>query len=255
MNGPRAGLAAFLALLVLPAGPSVSALLAAGSDPCAAPAELSAIDEPLPNVRRAVETRASLRILVVGTGSSTWGGAAGPAGAYPQLLAGELRRRLPEITVTMEVQGGRGLAATDLLALLAGGLAEFHPDLVIWQTGTVDAVKGDDIDDFAAALRTGIERAAAARADVILMDQQFSRLARAAVNYTPYRQAIEAVANATDATLLRRYELMRYWAESGQIDLDRASRRDWQGRLEQLHTCLARALAGVIAADLREAKH
>ena len=249
MSGPRAGLALLFALLVCLAGAPARA-----GDPCDAPSDLIANAEPLRHVARAIVQRATLRILVVGTASSTMGGTSAPGTTYPVRLADDLRQRLPQVEVTLQTRGGRGMPAAELETAMVDALPEFHPDLVIWQTGTVDAVNGVDADEFAATLRTGVEKVAAAKADMVLMDQQFSRLARATVNYTPFRQAIETVANATDAVMVRRYELMRHWAESGQIDLERAPRRDWQRTADQLHACLAQVLAKAILAGVREAK-
>lgn len=254
MSGPRAARTALFTLLVLLAGAPGLAGLARAAESCDAPAELTAATDPLRQAARAIASRAALRVLVIGTASSTQGGTSAPTSTYPLLLAEALRRHLPQVEVTVETRGGRGLVAAELETLLEGALAEFHPDLVIWQTGTVDAVNGVDSDAFAATLREGIDRAAAAHADVILMDQQFSRLGRATVNFIPYRQAMETVANATDAALLRRYELTRHWAETGQIDLERAPRADWQRIADQLHACLARALSKAILAGVREAK-
>jgi lysophospholipase L1-like esterase len=258
MSVARKGLAALFTALVLATAPMALASDSRasdprGSDPCEAPADLAGPIEPLRHAARAVATRKALRVLVVGSASSTLGGTSAPQAAYPQRLEADLRARLPQVDVTVQTRGGRGLAASDLAALMEAALPEFHPDLVVWQTGTVDAVNGVDPDEFAAVLRAGADKVAAAAIDLILMDQQFSRLARATLNYTPYRQAIEAVANAGDAMLLRRYDLMKYWAESGQIDLERAPRRDWQRTADTLHACIAKVLAGTIVKGMRDA--
>jgi len=248
MSVSRNGFAALLAALVLLAAPAARA-----TDPCDAPAELLGPIEPLRHVARAVAHRQALRVLVVGSASSTLGGTSGPQTAYPQQLESDLRGKLPDVAIVVQTRGGRGLSATDLAKLLEAALPEFHPDLVIWQTGTVDAVNGIDPDEFGLVLRAGAEKTAAAGADLLLMDQQFSRVARATLNYTPYRQAMEAVANAGDAMLLRRYDLMKHWAESGQIDPERAPRREWQKTADVLHACLARAIATMVMKGMREA--
>ena len=253
MSVARNGFAALLAALVLPAVLLLAAPAARAADPCDAPAELLGPIDPLRHVARAVAHRRALRVLVIGSASSTLGGTSGPQTAYPQQLEADLRGKLPGIDIVVQTRGGRGLAATDLAKLLEAALPEFHPDLVIWQTGTVDAVNGIDPDEFALVLRNGADKIAAAGADLMLMDQQFSRMARATLNYTPYRQAMEAVANAGDAMLLRRYELMRHWAETGQIDPERAPRREWQKTADTLHACLARSIATIIIKGMREA--
>jgi hypothetical protein len=244
MSLRRACHAALLLCLVLAGAP-------AAADPCDAPAELLLPGEKLPHAGRAVADRRALRVLVLGSASSTLGGTSAPSSAYPARLSTELVDRLPRTDIIVQTRGGRGMTARDMAALLDPALAEFQPDLVIWQTGTVDAVGGIDPDEFAATLRTGAERLAIAGIDLIVMDQQFSRTARATLNFAPYRAAMEALDTAGASQLLRRYDLMKHWAEAGQIDLERAARRDWQRTADQLHACLARILADGIVAGLR----
>jgi hypothetical protein len=244
----RATLAALFAASLMIAAPPAGA-----TDVCDAPADLAGSIGPLRHAARAVATRKALRVLVVGSASSTLGGTSAPQTAYPAKVEADLRERLPGIEITLQTRGGRGLAATDLAKLLEAALPEFNPDLVIWQTGTVDAVNGVDPDEFERTLRAGSERITAAGADLILMDQQFNRAARATMNYGPYRQAMEAVANASDAMLLRRYDLMRHWAEAGQIDLERAPRREWQRTADALHACLGKVLAKMVMQGMRDA--
>ena len=126
---------------------------------------------------------------------------------------------------------------------------------VVWQTGTVDAVRGVDPDAFFDTLTAGIDAASDAGADVMLMDMQFSRFGRATVNYGPYREAMEGVvAGSERAWLFPRYELMRHWAEAGQIDLEQVPRSAWIAEADMLHACLGKALAAAIAQGLRRSQ-
>jgi lysophospholipase L1-like esterase len=249
MTGRRRSLAA-LAVLALAA----AAAPAAAGDRCAAPAEFTTASGALANVAAAVAQRRALRVLVVGTGSSTQGGTSDPSAAYPKRLEKDLAAAFPGVTVTVQTRGGRGLTAADMLPLVTEGLEAFRPDLVIWQAGTVDAVRGLDPDGFAQTIAAGVDKALKRRADVILMDMQFSRFSRAAVNYVPYRHALDTVAAANSGVLaFQRYELMRFWVASGQIDVERAPRAEWQAQADLLHGCIARALTEVIRDGVRQA--
>jgi hypothetical protein len=252
MIGCRMPLAAMavlaLALASLPPGP------ARASDRCAAPAEFTTASGALPNAAAAVRQRRVLRVLIVGTGSSTHGGTTAQEASYPQRLAEELRAAFPGVAVTVQTRGGRGLTAGDLLPIVSEGLEAFRPDILIWQSGTVDAVRGLDPDGYGQVIAEGVERALKRGTDVILMDMQFSRFSRAAVNYGPYRHALDSTAAANAGVLaFQRYELMRYWAATGQIDVERAPRREWSALTDILHACLARALAEVIRDGVRQA--
>lgn len=250
MIGCRAPLAA-LAVLAIAAVPLPASALA---DRCAAPAEFSLASGALPRTAEAVKGRRTLGVLIVGTGSSTNGGTSVPSAAYPQRLEKDLAAAFPGLSVTVETRGGRGLTAAMMLPVLTQALAEVRPDLVIWQSGTVDAVRGLDPDGYGSAISEGIEKALAARADVVLMDMQFSRFSRAAVNYGPYRLVLDGMALAHPGVVgFPRYELMRFWAASGQIDVERAPRPEWQAQTDVLHACLARKLAELIRDGVRQA--
>lgn len=238
--------AAWLALILAAAPPA-----AAATDRCAAPAALTEASDALHNAARAVLELRRLDVLVLGSASTIIGGTSGAANLYPAQMEAALSARLPGVAVHVSVRGGRGLTAADMLVLLRKALANGRPDLVVWQTGTVDAVRGLDADGFFAAIATGAGEAAEAKVDVVLMDMQFSRAGRAAVNYGPYRDAMETLtATAENVSLFGRYELMRHWAETGLIDLERTPRAAWTKEADRLHACLGQVLAAFIADGL-----
>lgn len=242
--------AAWLALVLAAALPA-----AAAAGGCAAPAELTEASDTLRNAARAVAEARRLDVLVLGSGSTTIGGTSAVANLYPAQTEAALNARLPGVTVRVSTRGGRGLTAADMLKLLRETLRSDRPDLVVWQTGTVDAVRGLDPDGFFATIAAGAGEAAEARVDVVLMDMQFSRAGRAAVNYGPYRDAMQTLAaTAENVMLFRRYELMRHWAEEGRIDLERAPRADWAKEADRLHACLGQVLAETIVEGLRLAR-
>ncbi|WP_439579719.1 hypothetical protein, partial [Elioraea sp.] len=224
----------------------------ATAERCTAPPELTAAGDTFPQAARAANRNRRLAVLVIGSGSTAGGGTSGPESAYPARLREDLGVLLPGVAIDVAARGGRGLTARDLLTLLDGTLPEVEPDLVIWQTGTVDAVRGLDPDLFASTLVAGFVKVSEAKADLVLMDMQFSRFGRAAVNYGPYREAMQAVAVAApNGMLFRRYDLMRHWAETGQVDVERAPRVAWPRETDRLHACLGRALAETIVAGMR----
>lgn len=232
---------------------AVSAMpIAAQADPCAAPPELTAASDTFPNAARALARGQRLEVLVLGSASSTVGGTSAPARIYPVRLEAALRELFPGVTVNVTIRGGRGLVAADMVPMLEDALGTLSPNIVIWQTGTVDAVRGVDPEGFLAALAAGVTRTEVRKADLVLMDMQFSRFGRAAMNYGPYRDAMKTIAATSAHTaFFPRYDLMRYWAEAGQIDVERAARPDWPKVADLLHACLGRALAASIADGIR----
>ncbi|MCC7427876.1 MAG: SGNH/GDSL hydrolase family protein [Alphaproteobacteria bacterium] len=249
---PLLARAALCALALLAGVGASTPALAQNGDICAVPGELTSDDSPLPLASAALQRDNRLRVLVVGTASALGAGASAPEAAYPARLEAELRRRLPRAEVKVAARGGRGLQAEQMLELIDAEVATNPVDLVIWQSGTVDAVSNVDPDQFANALSTGILRLRVRGADTMLMDMQFSRFVRANVDYAPYLRAFRRVATQEDVIVFRRFDLMRHWAESEQIDLERARRSERERIVDQVHGCMARLLADMIQRGLRQ---
>jgi hypothetical protein len=127
-------------------------------------------------------------------------------------------------------------------------------DLVLWQTGTVEAARGLEVDEMVEALHGGLDLVKAAGGDAVLIDPQFSRFLRANANVDAYREALRLVAAAHGVPLFRRYELMRYWAENDTVDLERAPRNLRTSVTDQLNDCLAQAMAMLLRKAVAEAR-
>jgi hypothetical protein len=221
---------------------------------CGAPAELQETDGiALPATARAVQ-EGRLRILVIGSASVFGPGTSGPQAAWPARMEAILARRFPGLAVEVVVRGGRGLMAQETATLLAAELPALRPHLVLWQSGTVEAVRAIEPDRMRDALNEGVARTLAAGADLVLLDQQFSRFLRANTNIDVYRDAIRLVATAHGVPVLRRYELMRFWAETDRVDLERAPREMRVVVADRLNACLGGAVAALVLDGIAEAK-
>jgi hypothetical protein len=53
-------------------------------------------------------------------------------------------------------------------------ITDEKPDLVVWQTGTIDAIRRVEPEEFRSALDEGIETLQNSGTDVILMNMQYS---------------------------------------------------------------------------------
>ena len=135
MKGDRR---AFLALLLLAGLASLHARAEEAAHSCDVPSWLLTTESPLPKVGQAVKATQKLDILVVGTRSSTITTA--EAMAYPGRLEAMLREKLPAVQVTVNVELNPKKTTEEVAAALPKLVAERKPTLVIWQTGTVDAL-------------------------------------------------------------------------------------------------------------------
>jgi hypothetical protein len=126
-------------------------------------------------------------------------------------------------------------------------LVDEKPNLVIWQTGTVDAIRRVDVDEFRVALEAGVDILQAGGADVILMNMQYSPRTESMIQVSPYVDDMRAVAQQRDIPLFDRFAIMRYWSDEGAFDFYAAGRDN--GLAQRVHDCLGRAIGAVVIAD------
>jgi hypothetical protein len=217
---------------------------------CDVPDDLLATgDVALEKVAASVKADKKLDVLVVGSTSSSIAGPDGAAAAYPARLEATLREKLPgvAVTVTTNVQPKR--TAEEVAETLPALVAEHKPNLLIWQTGTVDAMRAIHPDDFRNALDEGVTAVKGAGADTILMNLQYSPRMETMLPTAPYLDNIRAVAQQQDVPLFDRYSIMHSWNESGEFDLSNSSRGFALAR--GVHDCLGRALAKLVKAAAR----
>jgi hypothetical protein len=164
--------------------------------------------------------------------------------AYPAQLELALKERLPgtEIKVTAHVQPR--LTTADMAANLPKILSEDRPALVIWQAGTVDALRGIEADEFRASLDQGIEAITAAGADPIMMNMQYSPRIESMLGVSAYADVMRWVAERRGVMLFDRLGIMRYWADAGIFDLFAATNS--YAMAQRVHECIGRALASQI---------
>jgi hypothetical protein len=235
----------------------------AGDDlpPCDMPAALTTPSAPLARVADALAGPGTVDILAIGSGSTVGetGKSMGsaftyrtPAASFPFRMLDALQAMKPNAHFHLTVKGGRDMTAETMYATLLQELAAHHYDLVIWQTGTVEAVRGLRPEVLRDVLEQGVEAAQKADADVVLIDPQFSRFLRANTDMNPYEVVLEQIAGMPDVSLFRRFDLTQAWVENGQIDLERVGHDKRDKTIALLNTCLGHALARFVLTGAEE---
>lgn len=223
---------------------------------CEVPDYLLTSESSLPKVADAIKNNRSLDILVVGSRSSTINATinGSEASAYPGRLQVALQQKLPSITVNVSVEIQAKKTAEEIAAGLPKLMEGKKPTLVIWQTGTVDAVRSIDPDDFRAAVDEGVVALQEAGADVILMNPQYSPRTETMISAPPYLDNMRVVAQQHDVPLFDRFAIMQHWNESGEFDL--FSTFHGVELAKRVHNCLGRALSQFVinAAHLNPAQ-
>lgn len=229
------------------AGLIVFAVQAAAQQRSCAVAEETFVDEPpLPHAAAALTGGRTVTVVAIG-GASTQGRAAeNPDLAWPQRLAAALVERFPAARVVAINRGVARQTAADMVGRFKRDVLPARPDLVVWETGTTDAVRGVDIDAFRDSLQSGIELLQAAHIELILMDMQFSQRANAVINLERYSTVMRDVADANDVAFFRRHDIMRGWAESGVFDFDVTDPKKRKAVAARLYDCIGRAVAALV---------
>lgn len=232
-----------LTLLALAAMLATAACAEDAPHSCDVPPYLLATESRLPRVADAVKNGRPLDILVLGSRSSAIVSTP-DASAYPFRLQVALKEKLPSATVNLSVELQPKKTAEEMAGSFVKVLEGKKPNLVIWQTGTVDAMRSLDPDEFRTAVDTGVTELQNAGADVVLMNLQYSPRTETMISVPPYIDNMRVVAQERDVPLFDRFAIMKQWNEQGDFDLFNPTHGIELAK--QVHDCIGRALSKFI---------
>lgn len=213
-------------------------------DPCEVPAYILFGEGKLEHIKKVIEEQKRLNILVVGSGSSVLPGPDGAHKSYPGQLEALLKRRFPGVEIKVAAVAKSGLTAANMIESLEKVLVDRKPDLVVWQTGTVDAMRGVDPESFRTSLDEGLDHILETGADVILMNMQYSPRTETMIPLANYADIMRVVARDRGVALFDRREVMRHWNDSGNFDLNLVTKDI--ATAYKVHECLGRALTSLV---------
>jgi len=247
MGGWIAKLAALSIVVLFGVAPATAQAPApAKANQCAVPPDLIASDPTLPGLAKRFHDRLPIVIVAIG-GASTAGVAAGDAAnAYPQRLQEALARRHPGVSITVINEGIPRQTTRDMINRFSADVLAAKPNLVIWETGTVDAVRATEVDEFATALDEGITTLRAGGAAVMLVNMQYNPSLGSVIDFTPYLNALNRAADLDDVYLFDRYQIMRYWNDSGRFDVLDVPSSKQAALAGAIYRCLGETMAGAI---------
>jgi acyl-CoA thioesterase-1 len=240
-------------LMVASLSESRSAAADAAVD-CTAPRELIEDEPRLPALAQHFKEQQPVTIVVIGGGSTA---GTSPDNAYPHFLEVELRHRHPEIQINVINRGVGGQTTEQMAARFAKDVYAHQPTLVIWEAGTVDAVRGEDVNAFADAITNGIAAIQEHKSEIMLMDMQYNPSTVSVINFQPYLDALHQTATLQDAYMFQRFEIMKYWSEASVFDFSSVPREKRASLAREFYECLGERLADAIdfAARLDEPDH
>jgi hypothetical protein len=222
------------------------------AQPCDVPDYLLSTDGSLPKVASAIKSGEPLNVLLIGSRSSTI--PSSEASAYPARMQAMLKEKLPALTINLSVELQGAKTAEDVAPGLVKLVEAKKPTLVIWQTGTVDAMRAVDPDDFRSAVDEGVVALQNAGTDVVLVNLQYSPRTETMISAPPYLDNMRVVAQQHNVPLFDRFAIMHHWNDSGDFDLFSTSHG--LELAKRVHACLGRALSTFVvgAAHLDQAQ-
>lgn len=203
----------------------------------------------LPHVARQIAIGAPLRIVAFGSSSTEGVGASAPANAYPARLQADLRTKLRGLDVTVINRGIGGEHVDDMLVRLERDVIAAEPQLVIWQTGSNDPLRGVSVEHFHAATLGAVRRLREAGIDVVLMEPQWCPKLDATPGSARFRDAVRAVGAELDVPVIRRADLMHGWVRDGKLTRKQLFAADGLHMADGGYDLLAKAAAEAILHD------
>jgi acyl-CoA thioesterase I len=220
----------------------------AGPRECGVPPDLQAIEVRLPHLAERLHAKAPVVIVALGGGSTRGAAAGAPELAYPQRLQAALAGFYPGVPITVINKGVPRQSAQQMVDRFAADVFPAHPALVVWEVGISDAVRGIALDDFAAALQTGIDELKSRAIDIVLVDMQFSRKANAVIDFERYLETIHRIGELNEAYVFPRFALMRHWSQQNLFNLDEVAANERARLAARVYQCVGHALAEAIRA-------
>lgn len=212
---------------------------------CQAPERYLTPKAPLRRAAEALRATKQLRVLVFSSVRSPAISESVETKRYPASLNQALVARYPGRTISVTTHNEPQAPIGESLKALKATLGDKSFDLVIWQLGSTDVLRGTDMALFGAKLTSGIGEIRARNADAVIMTMQYSPRTDFMFDAGPYIQYLRWVAKTEGSALFNRYDVMRYWVEDGSFDLSEL--QPGASIFEDVHRCVGQLLARFIA--------
>jgi acyl-CoA thioesterase-1 len=255
LTGTRRGLPVALTAVALLIAASDAARAQAAASPSPAETCLNAnqnlsLGTPLLRTAARLKSGGPLKVVAVGSSSTTGLWVLNSAATYPEVMRRELGRLRPNAQVEIVNSGRVGDTIPDNIARFERDVLSYKPDLVVWQLGTNDVAWGGRADSLKEHVVQGVRALKAGGADVILMDLQYTPMVLASAHYSTMQAIIADAARQERVGLFRRFDLMRRAIEAG---LPPGALVSWDGLHNSAdgYDCVGRALARAIDAGAR----
>ncbi len=220
------------------------------AEACLAANRTLSLGAPLARTATRLKAGDVMRMVAVGSSSTTGLWVLSSSATYPEVMRRELARLRPAARFEVINRGRIGETVTGSVARFERDILAHGPDLVIWQLGTNDVAWGGNADGLKDLVAAGVRTLKASGADVVLMDLQYAPIVLAASHHQTMQTIIADVARSERVALFSRFLLMRRSIDAG---LPSGALVSWDGLHNSAagYDCVGRALARAIVAAAR----
>ena len=238
-----AGAALSLALALVAFG-TPSAVHAQDAKLCTSPAGIDALEHPPTHIRDRIAKGLPLKIVAIGSSSTSGAGASSSAATYPSRLEAELKAKLPGLPITVLNKGIGGEEASQMTARFDADVIDENPDLVLWQVGSNSVLR--DHQTPGEIIRQGVEKLKASGAEVILINPQYAPKIISKPGVGQSVDVITATAHDAEVGLFDRFSVMRYWVDAEHMAFEQFLSPDLLHMNDWSYACVAKLLANAI---------
>jgi acyl-CoA thioesterase-1 len=221
------------------------ALAETAAETCLAANRSLSLGASLPRTAAHLKAGQSLKIVAVGSSSTTGLWMLRSDATYPAVMGREIAALRPAGQVEVINSGRIGDTVSGTMSRFASDVLAHHPDLIIWQLGTNDVAWGGRAGGLNDMVTSGVRTLKTSGADIVLMDMQYAPVVLASSEHETMRAIIAEVAREERIGLFSRFALMRRSVEAG---LPSTALVAWDGlhNSEAGYDCVGRALARAI---------
>ena len=238
-----AGAALSLALALV-AFATPSAVHAQDAKLCTSPAGIDALEHPPTHIRDRIAKGLPLKIVAIGSSSTSGAGASSSAATYPSRLEAELKAKLPGLPITVLNKGIGGEEASQMTARFDADVIDENPDLVLWQVGSNSVLR--DHQTPGEIIRQGVEKLKASGAEVILINPQYAPKIISKPGVGQSVDVITATAHDAEVGLFDRFSVMRHWVDAEHMAFEQFLSPDLLHMNDWSYACVAKLLANAI---------
>jgi lysophospholipase L1-like esterase len=230
---------------LLAAALSGAAHAATAAEACLAANRSLSLGASLPRTADHLKAGQPLKIVAVGSSSTTGLWMLSSDATYPAVMGREITALRPATRVNVINSGRVGDTVPGMISRFGTDVLAHHPDLIVWQLGTNDVVLGGRAGGLKSMIVSGVHTLKTSGADIVLMDMQYAPVILASSEHETMRAIIAEVAREEGIGLFSRFALMRRSVEAG---LAPTALVAWDGlhNSEAGYDCVGRALARAI---------